>query len=184
MRFDHPGRSFITDPSAAKTIVLNHASKEAQEFPHAPSLTKPQLPQMGIPGFTPPQSPIDVKDLGKRVLNGHEVEGKLLTFSPIKPPEMPKPPEIPKPPELPKPPGMPEKPTLPEVAAAIPKPHQVEVWTSPKFQLPLATRVTGDLGKQTTFAKQVKSCQPPPASFQIPPDYKVVPPSHAPTTSS
>ena len=164
LRFNQGNQSIISDPSAGKTILLDHATKEAQIFPLQPNLQKPGVPTIGAPSFTPPQAPINVQDLGKRMMNGHEVEGKLYTFAP---PQMP---------------AAPNAPGMPSISA--PQPQQLEVWNSPKFQLPLASRLTGDMGKQTTIAKQVTPCQPPASAFQIPHDYKVVPPPHAPTASS
>lgn len=154
IRFDQPNLSIISD--LVKTIVLNHLTLEAKEFPHPPSLQAPKLQLPGLPSFTPPHLPLNVQELGTRFMNGIEVEGKLFKFAPPKLPGMPEPPPI---------------------------PHLVEIWTSPQFQLPLASRVTGELGMIMTFAKKVNPCQPPAASFQIPAGYKILPP-HAPPASS
>lgn len=155
IRFDQPNLSIIAD--LAKTIILNHLTLEAQEIPHAPSFQMPKVQLPGVPSFTPPQLPLNVQELGKRLMNGIEVEGKLFKFAPPALPGMPQPPSV---------------------------PHLVEVWTSPQFQLPLASRITGELGMMMTFAKKVNPCQPPAASFQIPAGYKLLPPPHAPVAST
>lgn len=220
MRIDQGNQSLITNPSTGQTIRLDHVNKEAQVFPMSGAPAKPGAPSGGAPSFTPPKSPLNVKDLGKRMIAGHEVEGKSYTYPAPQPPSAPgspKPPNpssgaappgvpgLPKPPKLPGVPGLPKPPNLPSGAAppgvpgspkppnppsgaaapnAPPPPHTLEVWTSPKLQLPLATRLTGGIGKQTTITKQVTPGEPPASAFQIPPGYKLVPPPHAPAPST
>ena len=96
-----------------------------------------------------------MKDLGKRLVEGHEVDGKQFTLPPP-----------PKPPEKPELPGMPEKPKLPEA------PTVTEVWTSTQLQVPVLTRITGPFGKQTCHCKNLSGAEPPASLFEIPADYK------------
>ncbi|HEY1756958.1 MAG TPA: hypothetical protein VGG72_16410 [Bryobacteraceae bacterium] len=188
---DQGDQSLITDPKAGQTIRLDHLKKEAQLLPMPTAPTAPAVPTAKAPSFTPPSPPLNVKDLGKSMISGHEVEGKSYTYAL---PQMPKPPQVPSPPAVPGAPSLPKMPASPQPPSApappqaptppqAPKIQTLEVWTSPKLQLPMATRVTGDLGKQTTISKQVIPGEPPPSTFQIPPGYKIVPP-HAPTPSS
>ena len=198
-RTDHGDYSLITDLKAAQTIRLDHVKKEAQLFPIPAAPAAPKAPAGAAPSFTPPNSPLNVKDLGKRMMGGHEVEGKSYTYPVPQPPAAPQPPTAPKPSQVASPPGLPGAPSLPPSVQKMPasppppkvpaqpqepKTQTLEVWTSPKFQLPMATRVTGDMGKQTTINKQVTPGEPPTSTFQIPPGYKIVPPPHAPTPSS
>jgi hypothetical protein len=113
-----------------------------------------------------------VKDLGKRVVDGHEVEGKQFTL-PSKP-ELPKPPEMPKPPAIPKAPGMPEPPAKPEAPKPPVPPLVTEVWTSTELQVPVLTRITGAFGKQTCHCKNLAGGEPAASLFKVPADYKKV----------
>jgi hypothetical protein len=195
MRVDQGDRSIITDPAKRKTIVLDHVKKEAMELPMPEG-----PPGMTIPGMPPPPAgaapggePPKVEDLGKALIEGHEVEGKRYTFKvpqAPKPPEIPKPPEVPKPPELPKapvagmpkapqapkPPGLPEKPEVPEMP---PIPVETEIWTSTKLLMPVLTRTKGKFGEQVCHCKYAEG-EPPPSQFEIPPDYKKVAPPKPP----
>jgi hypothetical protein len=161
---DQGSHSLITDPSAGQVIHLDHVKKEARVFP-LPAAPSINAPQPGAPQAPqPPKMPLDVKGLGKRFIGGHEVEGKSYTFSP------------PQQPQSPQSPGAPQ----------LQPPHVIEVWTSPKLQLPLASRVTGGIGKQTTICKQAAPGEPPASAFQIPAGYKLIKPPdpHAPSTGS
>jgi hypothetical protein len=101
MRTDYGPTSVITDPASGKMMLLDHVKKEVRTLPIPTEPPSPPEP----PKFTPPGAPappplppvagMTVKDLGKRVVDGHEVEGKQFTL-PSKP-ELPKPPEMPKP---------------------------------------------------------------------------------------
>lgn len=139
-RVDTGNTSVITDPAAGQHIVLDHATKQAHVMPATPA-APPQPgqppPPPGMPGFAPPGAPsappVNVKDLGKSVMNGHEVEGKQFTYPPPALPAAPATPSAPgtpgKPaapaapgmPAAPKLPGMPAGPALPGMPAA-PKP--------------------------------------------------------------
>jgi hypothetical protein len=160
-------------------------SMSAQASPSsAPPTDTLQAPQR-------PNPSLNVKDLGKRMIAGHEVEGKSYTFPSFQPPKGPTQPGAPQargapqssPPQSPAPPGASQAPTAPQLRP----PHVMEVWTSPKLQLPLASRVTGGIGKQTTICKQVVPGEPAASKFQIPAGYKLVKPPappNAPPTSS
>ena len=151
-----------------------------------------------MPQFTPPKPPAfpsppaapSVQDLGKSVMQGHEVEGKkfVIPQPQVTPPQMPKIPGMqlpgmPKPPQLPKPPQIPGMPPAPAAAQppkppqppAAPKPPNVaEVWTAPKLGLPMQTKVNGEFGQLTQTCKSAVPGEPHPAAFQIPPGYKVI----------
>jgi hypothetical protein len=50
------------------------------------------------------------------------------------------------------------------------------VWTSTSLKTPVLTKVKGDFGEQITHCRP-SGQTPPPAAFEIPPDYKqVLPP--------
>ena len=123
MRVDSGTTSVITKPAAKQTILLDHVKQEARVLPMPPKPpAPPPLPQMpGAPKMpaapAPPGPPslINVKDLGKKVINGHEAVGKQYTFQPPKPPQMP-PPPLPQPPPLPKVPTLPKVPGMPQAA--------------------------------------------------------------------
>lgn len=158
MRIDFGMTSIITDPSSLKSIVLDHVKKEALTvaMPQAPQVTPP-----GLPAFPNSPVPPQVMELGKAVIDGHEVEGKQFTFQP---PALPKPPAPPQMPGMP--PGPPQAPAMPTVAT---------VWTSIKTKLPVLTTIAGPFGQQTCQCKTAVAPAPPPATaFQIPPDYKSV----------
>lgn len=125
-RVDSGNMSVISNPAAAQTIVLDHVNKTATIQPTPPAAPpSPTMPQM--PGFSPPAAPaqpqmppVQAQDLGKTVLQGHEVQGKLFvipSLSPPKPPSMPgmQIPGMPAAPATPQAPGMPGAPKLPQV---------------------------------------------------------------------
>lgn len=165
MRIDFGNTSMITDPAAQKAIVLDHLKKEALTvpMPQGPQVTPP-----GLPAFPNSPVPPQVVELGKALIDGHEVEGKQYTFQP---PNLPKPPSLPQMPALPKAPGMPGPPQAPQ---APPMPTVAEVWTSVKTKLPMLTKITGPFGQQICQCKTAVAPAPPPTAFQIPPDYKPV----------
>jgi hypothetical protein len=189
MRIDQGDKSIITDPAKRKTIILDHVKKEAMELPMPdgpPAVSLPGMPAAGGPAA--PGEPPKVEDLGKALIEGHEVDGKRYTFKvpdTPDPPEIPKPPEMPKPPagavpakpEIPKPPALPEKPELPPKP---PIPVETEIWTSTKLLLPVLTRTKGKFGEQICHCKYTEGVEPPPAEFEIPPDYKKVDPPKPP----
>jgi len=168
MRVDMGTTSMITDPTAMKTIVLDHVKKEALTIPMPQG---PQVTPPGMPSFPNAPVPPQVMELGKAVIDGHEVEGKQYTFQP---PNLPKPPQLPQMPGLPKAPGAPAMPQGPQAPQAPPMPTVAQVWTSIKTKLPVLTTITGPFGQQVCQCKTAPAPPPPPTTFQIPPDYKSV----------
>jgi hypothetical protein len=170
-RVDYPNMSVISDPAAGKATILDHVKKEVREvkLPDAPKPPDmPQMPQMpGVPGAPPTPPNVSVQDLGKRLIDGHEVEGKQFTA----PPDLPKMPSIPKPPAPPAMPGMPQPPAMP---APPPMPTVTEVWTSTQTKVPVLTKVSGAFGRQISQCKPGIPGEPNPAAFQIPPEYKKI----------
>ncbi len=179
-RLDTPTSSVISDPASQKTILLDHIKKEATILPTppaAPGSSTAGGPQVSASGGQPPQ--MKVEDLGKSMIEGHEVEGKRFTLPPFAPPQMP---------GMPKAPGATSAPAAPSAATApgAPKPPQMpklpqvpsvtEVWTSTKLKTPVLTKVTTSAGEQTTYCKPVSMEEPHPSVFQIPEGYKIKPP--------
>jgi hypothetical protein len=172
MRVDYGATSVITDPASGKAIVLDHLKKEARTIPLPQAPAPPAMPQAAIPGMPgaapqPPSLPpgTTVKDLGKRLVEGHEVEGKQFTIPPMGAPAIP---ELPKPPI----PGMPQAPQAPQPPRPGPMPTVTEAWTSTQLHLPVLTRTTGSFGKQLCHCKNLSGMEPPASLFQIPADYK------------
>ena len=154
MRIDSGNTSVITDPRAQQVMVLDHLTKEARIMPMQPALTPPPRPGMPPPGAAPPPfqpPPMHVQDLGKGVIDGHEVDGKRYIIQPPPPP--------------------PPAPQMPTTA---------DMWTSTKLRMPVMTQVTGPFGKQTSYHKIAATAEPHPAMFQIPPGYKPVMPQAPP----
>lgn len=175
-RIDQGSQTLITNPAAGQSINLDHLKKEAIVCPMPAIPALPGIPGVKIPGFSLPQPPLSVKELGVRMIAGLEVQGKMFTFSPPKI-ELP---QIPGMPKLPGLPGVPGAPGIPGLSANIPKPQTLEVWTSLKLLLPMASRMLGIMGKQTTLIKAVLPGEPPAAMFQIPAGYKLIQCPHAP----
>jgi hypothetical protein len=177
MRMDYGDTSVITDPSAGKMMLLDHVKKEVRtvEVPKPPAMPQapppPAMPGAPAPPAPPPVPGMTVKDLGKRIVDGHEVEGKQFTMPP--PPTAPKPPSLPEV-KAPAVPGMPAVPEPPKPPAPPPMPVVTEVWTSTQLQVPVLTRITGPFGKQISHNKNLKGGEPPAGLFQIPKDYKPV----------
>jgi hypothetical protein len=178
MRFDTPNTSIISDPGSRRTILLDHLKKEASIFPMppaapgAPSAGMPQAPATNIP--KPPA--MQVEDLGKSMIEGHEVEGKRYTLPHIAPPAKPQMPSVPKAPTAPgapSAPSLPGAPKPPSMPTLPPKPNVTEVWTSVKLKAPVLTKVTTAAGEQTTYCKPTSADEPHPSVFQIPPEYKI-----------
>jgi hypothetical protein len=178
MRIDTPHSSIISNPAGQQTIMLDHLKKEATVIPTPPASSAPSpsgSPQM--PGATAPHPPLQVQDLGKSVIEGHEVEGKRYILTPPQAPQTSQP-------APPQPPPMPKMPKLPQSAAPkppqLPKPPQptvTEVWTSVKLKTSVLTKVTTSAGEQTTYCKPTSTEEPHPALFEIPPGYKLKKPS-------
>ena len=180
MRTDYGATSVITDPKAGKMMLLDHVKKEVRTLPIPEGPPQPpKPPEAAIPGAPKPPDPpplpgMTVKDLGKRLVEGHEVEGKQFTLPP--PPKPPEPPAMPKLPEKPALPGMPKPPEMakPEAPKPPAPPTVTEVWTSTQLHIPVLTRITGPFGKQTCHCKNLSGAEPPPAHFEIPADYRKV----------
>ena len=140
------------------------------QMPGAPPIPgMPGMPQIPpVPGMpAAPMGAVHVQDLGKALIEGHEVDGKKFT---MQPPQMPSPPGMPQMPGLPQAPTMPQAPGMPQA----PKPPMVsEVWTSSKLQMPVLTKTTGEFGQQVCHCK-CSDAVPPPTMFQIPPGYRMV----------
>jgi len=188
LRFDTPHTSIISVPAEQKTIVLDHLKKEATVFPTPPPPPGEPLPGMPkpSPGAPPPVKPIKVEDLGKSMIEGHEVEGKRYTLPPPPSPPKPEMPKVsaPKPPEMPKVPGAPKPPDPPKfkppklTAPKLPSvPSVTEIWTSTKLKTPVLTKTSTAAGEQTTYCKPTSTDEPHPSVFQIPKDYKLKPPT-------
>lgn len=173
-RVDSGNTSVISNPSAGHTILLDHVEKTAT-IPPAPSAIPalpgmPPIPHLGVPGTAPT---VQVQDLGKGMIQGHEVQGKRYL---IQPPAMPNIP-MPQPPAV-QAPGMPKAPGAPGTQSAPnapPAPITTDVWTSTKMHLPMVTQMNGGFGQLTHACQAVSPGEPHPAAFQIPPDYKVIP---------
>lgn len=175
-RIDTPNTSIISNPSAQKTILLDHLKKEATIIPTPPAATAPppsgSSPTPGAPASPPP---LQVHDLGKSTIEGHEVEGKRYILSPPLSPAAPQAPSKPSAPPMPKPPGLPQS-AAPPKPPQLPKPPQptvTEVWTSVKLKTPVLTKVTSPAGEQTTYCKPTSTAEPHPSVFEIPPGYKL-----------
>jgi hypothetical protein len=177
MRVDAGTMSVITDPAKDHTVVLDHVKKIAHI---APKEVPPPVPGMpGLPQMPPMEAPkpqqMSMQDLGKGMIEGHEVEGKRYIIQPPEKPKLPEMPAVPKPPALAKP-GMPAPPEAPQAPPPPPMPTVAEIWTSTSLKTPVLTKVKGDFGEQITHCKPTGQ-EPPPAAFEIPQDYKkVLPP--------
>src|SRR6202007_2691526 len=125
-RLDTPNASVISDPTSQKTILLDHLKKEAIVMPTPPAAAgSPASGGRKAPAAAGEAPPVKVEDLGKSMIEGHEVEGKRYTLPPFSPPKMPdmaKMPEMPKAPGAPKAaaPGAPSAPSAP----GAPKPPE------------------------------------------------------------
>jgi hypothetical protein len=170
MRLDFAHQSVITNPAAGEAIVLDHVKKEAMTIPldkapaPVPKLGPGGLPSPSLPLAAPPHA----QDLGKSVIDGHEVEGKLFTLHPPQPPVT----------QAAVPQAAIPQAKLPGLTPPAPPkaPQTVEMWTSTQHRLPVLTTVTGSFGKQVSRCK-CATAQHPPSSFAIPSGYKVRPAS-------
>jgi hypothetical protein len=160
LRIDYGATSVITNPATQQTLILDHIKKEVRAIP-LPALASPlALPKVpGMPGApTPPAAPaMTIKDLGKRMIQGIEVEGKQITMPHLTPPKLPGAPKVP------------GAPTLPEPKALV-----SEVWMHTKLQIPVLSRITGSFGLQMCHCTNTVAGEPHPSTFQIPADYKKI----------
>jgi len=181
MRIDYGTTSVITNPATGMTTLLDHAKMEARTIPTPPGVAAPQLAPPGMPGMpgapTPPATPAtSVKDLGIKMVQGVEVQGKQYTMPPLAAPAPPPMPGMPGAPGMPGMPGAPAVPGLPGAPKppAVPQPTVVETWVSTKLQMPVLTRITGSFGQSMCHCKNTVPGEPPPSTFQIPPNYKQI----------
>jgi hypothetical protein len=183
-RLDTPKTSVISDPAAQQTILLDHVKKEAMIIPTPPAEQGSAVP--GLPHAPAAQGQaqlVKVEDLGKSMIEGHEVDGKRFTLPPFTPPAKPEMPKDKMPggpqlsmPGVPKPPAAPSAPATPQPPKLPPVPSVTEVWTSTKLNTPVLTKVTTSAGEQTTYCKPASMDEPHPSVFQIPQGYKIKPP--------
>jgi hypothetical protein len=183
-RLDTPSTSVINDPKSQQTILLDHLKKEATIIPMPAASSggsAPASPQ--IPAAQGQAPSVKVEDLGKSMIEGHEVEGKRFTLPPFTPP--PKPdmplPKLPGAPQAampgaPKASSAPGAPSPPQAPKMPPIPSVTEVWSSVKLKVPVLTKVTTAAGEQTTYCKPVSTDDPHSSVFQIPQGYKIKPP--------
>jgi hypothetical protein len=166
MRIDTPSASIISNPAEQKTILLDHLKKEATviPMPAASGSTPSGVPKM--PGGAPAAPAMQVQDVGKSLIEGHEVEGKRYVLPSAQKPQAP---AMPKMPLMPKAPQLPKAPSLPK----LPQPTVAEVWTSVKLKTPVLTKITSSLGSQTTYCKPTSTQEPHASTFEIPPGYKL-----------
>jgi hypothetical protein len=172
MRTDTPNSSIITNPAEQKAIMLDHLKKEAVVIPMPPAQagsSPPASPQ--APAGAAPPPPMQVHDLGKSMIEGHEVEGKRYILTMPQLPQIPQLPQMkpPKPPQSATPPQAPKSPPPPKP----PLPNVTEIWTSVKLKMPVLTKVTTAAGEQTTYCKPTSTEEPHPSLFEIPPGYKL-----------
>jgi hypothetical protein len=190
MRIDTPSASIISSPADQKTILLDHLKKVAMVIPTPPTPGAAPSGSTKMPGAAAPAPPMQIQDLGKSLIEGHEVEGKRYVLPAAQKPPAPPMPKMPLLPQMPKAPQMPQvpqaqapqaqapqaqPPQLPK-APPLPKPPQptvAEVWTSVKLKTPVLTEVTSALGSQTTYCKPTSTDEPHPSLFEIPPGYKL-----------
>lgn len=178
MRLDTLHSSIITLVQSQQTILLDHLKKEAMVIPTPPAAAgaaKPGAPHAPAAGM-PAMPPLQVQDLGKSFIEGHEVSGMRYTFTPPPAPQMPQPPK-PQAPGAPAVPGAPQAqvlqmPPLPQ----IPTQTVTEIWTSVKLGTAVLKKVKSAAGEQTTYCKPTSTDEPHPSIFQIPPGYKLTKP--------
>ena len=171
MRIDTPNSSIISNPAVQKTILLDHLKKEATIVPMVAASGGASSGSPKTPGGAASPPAMQVQDLGKSMIEGHEVEGKRYVFPAAQKPTMPPMPKMPQMPGLPKaaPPQPPKTPPLPKA----PPPTVAEVWTSVKLKTPVLTKITSALGSQTTYCKPTSTQEPHSSMFEIPPGYKL-----------
>jgi hypothetical protein len=184
--------SVISLPANQHTILLDHLKKEATVIPIMLPMGSQASPGGGgAPGAAPQAPPVKVEDLGKSMIEGHEVEGKRYTLPPppaFQKPKMPEIPQMPKLPNMPQAPKLPDaklpqakmpeapKPPQPPKPTEIPKPPQptvTEIWTSVKLKTPVLTKIMSSAGERTTYCKPTSEQEPNPSIFKIPPGYKL-----------
>jgi hypothetical protein len=192
VRVDTPQMSVISLPANQQTVLLDHLKKEATVIPMMPAMGSSGAAGGGGPqGAAPQAPPVKVEDLGKSMIEGHEVEGKRYTLPPppaFQKPKMPEIPQMPKPPnmppdaklphaklpqaKMPESPKPPQPPKPPEMLKP-PQPTVTEIWSSVKLKTPVLTKIISSAGERTTYCKPTSEQEPHPSIFQIPPGYKL-----------
>src|SRR3954470_13068991 len=135
-RLDTPTSSVISDPASQHAILLDHVKKEATIIP-TPAAEQGRTPAASSQSSSAAgeAAPVQVQDLGKSTIEGHEVEGKRFTLPPFAPPAMPETPKakVPgaaaSPSGAPKPLAAPGAPAAPQAPKLTPVPSVTEVWT-------------------------------------------------------
>jgi hypothetical protein len=173
MRFDTPHTSVISDPASQQAVLLDHVKKEATILPMPPGMAgaaSPGAPQAPA-GAVPTAPPMHVEDLGKSMIEGHEVQGRRFTLPAV---VLPAKPQVPRA-SMPGAPPMPKSPASnpPQAPKMPPIPNVTEVWSSVKLKTPVLTKVTTSAGEQTTYCKPTSTEEPHPSVFQIPQGYKI-----------
>lgn len=174
-RLDAGQSSVITLPAQKQSIALDHAKKEARIIPMpanplAPP-PPPASPGMPTPPKPPPPPTVHVQDLGKKMMDGHEVLGKNYTVHPphVQMPHFPMPPlpeaALPKPPAAPHAPQPPHAPQAAQLEAAIPGAPKL---AAPKLDLPKVPGVA---------AHAPQAPKPPAVPAMLPPPPPLPPPS-------
>ena len=157
IRIDYAVTSVIINPALGTALLLDHVKKEVLQI-LLPAVAAAAIPAVAIPGMPPPPAAavaaLAAIDLGIKIVQGIEVQGKRYTLPPIAPPP---------PPPLP---GM------PAVVAALPM--IAEVWVSTKLLMPVLSRITGSFGQQMCHCTNTVPGEPPPTAFQVPADYKQI----------
>src|SRR5580698_7049767 len=73
MRIDTPSASIISSPADQKTILLDHLKKEAMIIPMPPPPGAAPSGSSKMPSSAAPAAPpMQVQDLGKGMIEGHE----------------------------------------------------------------------------------------------------------------
>jgi hypothetical protein len=174
MRLDTPTTSVISNPASQKTIFLDHIKKEALIIPMPQAGAAPTSPGASkTPGTSGTPPSLQVQDLGKSIIEGHEVEGQRFTLAPpiLQAQSKPQTPQT----TTPKIPGLPASaaPPKPPQPTKPPMPTVTEVWTSVKLKVPVLTKMSSSAGEQTTYCKPTSTEEPHPSVFEIPPGYKL-----------
>ncbi|MBI4876488.1 MAG: hypothetical protein HY822_17775 [Acidobacteria bacterium] len=160
IRCDAGNSTVILDLATQQTTMLDHVTKAVSVVPMQ-KLPAGQYDPSGLAGAVAPPAAISkVQNLGRSIIDGHEVEGKLYTLQP---------------PAVPQPPSMPQAPQLPPSPVTT-----AEVWTSTRLHLPVLRKMTGDFGQQTTRCRYIEAREPDPALFQVPAGYAPPPPPKLP----
>jgi len=177
-RVDSGNISVISDPMSSKTVLLDHLKKTATIQPMPPPPPPPPVPGMpAMPHFSPPPMPgapkppdVKVEDLGKSMLQGHEVEGKKFTQppTPLPPPGL----QVPGAPKLPgmQIPGAPKLPAM-QIPGA-PKLPAVQIPGAPKLpamQIPGAPKPPAFQPPGAPKPPQMPGMPPPPGAPPPPP---------------